>query len=74
MVEHVTDLAEIAACGVFSTPAVLIDGKRARYRKRPRLEAGLANNATWQGHTRGNAQAVRPCHTHLTPRVVLEVY
>ena len=32
-VEHVTDFAEIAAYGVMSTPALVVDGKVAVYGK-----------------------------------------
>ena len=32
-IDHVTDFAEIAAYGVMSTPALIIDGKVASYGK-----------------------------------------
>jgi small redox-active disulfide protein 2 len=47
-VEHVTDFKEIAGYGVFSTPAVVVDGKVMCARKIPKKEELLA----WLGEKR----------------------
>ena len=41
-VEHVTDFREIAGYGVFSTPAVVVDGKVKSVGKIPKKEEILA--------------------------------
>ena len=47
-VEHVTDFKEIAGYGVFSTPAVVVDGKVRCTGKVPKKEELLA----WLGEQR----------------------
>jgi len=42
VVEHVTDFKEIAGYGVFSTPAVVVDGKVKSVGKIPKKEEILA--------------------------------
>lgn len=42
VVEHVTDFREIAGYGVFSTPAVVVDGKVKSVGKIPKKEEILA--------------------------------
>ena len=42
IVEHVTDFKEIAGYGVFSTPAVVVDGKVKSVGKIPKKEEILA--------------------------------
>lgn len=41
-IEHVTDFRKIAAYGVFSTPAVVVDGKVRSVGKIPRKEEIIA--------------------------------
>ena len=41
-IDHVTDFAQIAACGVMTTPALVVDGKVVSYGKVLKKEAAKA--------------------------------